>query len=210
MQKFRAPIYTLIFDIGNVIIDIDYDQLMQGFKKIAKEDFRNKISATNQESIFDRFEKGMADADEFRNALRPFLKESTSDAEIDTAWNSLIIGFPEEKFLLLETLRKQYRILALSNINAIHLAYIDAQVQQRFGQRSLRHFFDKVYYSFEVGARKPEAAIYQRVLNEESVPAEEMLFIDDLEKNTAAAAAMGIQTYTLEHRGNLKDLFPLF
>ena len=200
---------TIIFDIGNVLIDIDYEIMAGEFARIATVDFHRMITYTHQDWIFDQYEKGQISSDQFRAALRQYLKPEVTDEAIDTAWNSILIHYPSAKFELLKKLRKQYRIFALSNINELHAAAIDAHVHSQFGVPDMSSYFDHAYYSHEIGLRKPEPEIYQLILNDRSLNPAKTLFIDDKIENTNAAAALGIRVYHLTDRDSLVDLFDL-
>ena len=198
---------TIIFDIGNVLIDIDYEVMVAEFAKIASVDFHQIVTYTHQDRVFDHYERGQISSDQFRDTLRKYLKPGVTDEEIDTAWNSILIHYPAEKFELLKKLRNQYQILALSNINELHVAAIDAMVQDQFGAEDMSSYFDHAFYSHEMGTRKPEKEIYQMVLDRKSLEPSRTLFIDDKLENVSAAAALGIKVHHLTDRNALLGLF---
>ncbi|MCW3124532.1 MAG: HAD-superfamily hydrolase, subfamily variant 3 [Bacteroidetes bacterium] len=202
-------IRAIIFDIGNVLIDIDYDVMVAEFKKIAKYDFREIINYTHQESFFDLFEKGKITVPGFHNTLRKYLAEGISDEEIVHAWNSILVSYPSQKFELLQRLRIKYKIYALSNINALHLEGIDNYMTAAFGV-DMRSYFDHAYYSHEMGLRKPETEIYQAVITNAGLDPAHTLFIDDKSENTEAAAALGMHVYHLINRDSLLEILSLF
>jgi putative hydrolase of the HAD superfamily len=199
-------IHAIVFDIGNVLIDIDYEVMVSEFAKIANTDFRRIVTYSHQDRFFDQYEKGQISSSEFRDALRRYLKPRVTNEEIDTAWNSILIHYPPAKFELLKKLRKQYMVFALSNINALHAAAIDVHVQNQFGAEDMRSYFDHAYYSHEMGHRKPEKEIYQMVLDQQALDPAHTLFIDDKLENTNAAAALGIQVHHLTDRDALVSL----
>jgi FMN phosphatase YigB (HAD superfamily) len=200
-------ISAIIFDIGNVLIDIDYEVMVGEFKKIAVVDFKEIVTYSHQDQVFDQYEKGKITTAEFRKALRKYLKPEVTDAEIDRTWNAILIHYPIAKFELLKELRKRYKLFALSNINELHAGAIDSYVQREFGVAGMASYFDHAYYSHEMGQRKPEKEIYQMVLDREGLDPSRTLFIDDKLENTDAAAALGIQVYHLRDRDTLLDLF---
>ena len=200
-------INTIIFDIGNVLIDIDYEVMVAEFEKIATVNFHQIVAYSHQDKVFDQYEKGLISSAQFRDTLRRYLRPGVADEEIDNAWNSILIHYPPAKFELLKKLGDQYRIFALSNINELHLAAIDVQVQNLFGAEDMSTYFEYAYYSHEMGLRKPETEIYKRVLADSSLDPATTLFIDDKLENTNAAAALGIRTYHLTDREALLNLF---
>ena len=101
---------------------------------------------------------------------------------------------PERLEMLLE-LRKKYKVFLLSNTNETHLAFVDGYLRTVYGF-DIQHFstvyFDKAYYSHEIGLRKPNTSIFQFVLDDAGLKAEECLFIDDIAVNTEGV--VGAQT----------------
>jgi FMN phosphatase YigB (HAD superfamily) len=207
LKKDFKHIANIIFDIGDVLIDIDYDLMDAEFEKLAHVDFKNIISKSGQTKLFDQFERGELDAQAFRDGLRKYLKEDTTDEQIDAAWNSLIVNYPREKFELLKALKKDYNVLALSNINPIHLDKLNRDAKELLGADLFSDFFHKAYYSHELGCRKPEPDIYEWVLNEEGIVPEETLFIDDKADNVKEANIYGIKGMQLKEREKLIPQF---
>lgn len=202
MKQFR----NLIFDIGDVLVDIDYSTTVSEFQKLAGVDFNTILSYSRQHQVFDKFEKGEITAAEFRQQLRHFLKPGVTDREIDNAWNAILIHYPLEKFDLLRSLKEQYRLFALSNINEIHAHSLDLAAKGLLNESSFRNFFHYTFYSHEVGFRKPEPEIYKYVLDMQNLIPEETFFVDDKKENVEAAVALGINAFQLTDRNHLKQL----
>ena len=198
---------TIIFDIGNVLVDIDYEFMVSEFAKIATIDFHQIVTYSHQDRVFDQYERGQISTQDFRSTLRKYLKPDVTDQDIDTAWNSILLHYPAAKFELLKKLRGEYQILALSNINDLHISAVDLAVRQQFGMPDMRSYFDHAFYSHEMGHRKPELEIYQMVLTQRSLNPSRTLFIDDKLENVSAAAALGIKVHHLTDRDALLVLF---
>lgn len=205
-----AKIKNLIFDIGDVIIDIDYPTTIAEFQKLMSDDktvdFSNIVSYNKQNKIFDLFETGKLSAPQFREELRKFLKKDASDEEINRAWNSILIAYPQQKFDLLKELQTRYSVFALSNINEIHVDALNLAAKEKLAVNLFSDFFHRAYYSNEVGFRKPEKEIYELILTKENLIAEETFFVDDKIENIEAAKQFGIQAYQLKDRNKLHDL----
>lgn len=197
---------NLIFDIGDVIVDINYQVTIAEFQKLSLIDFSEIVSYSRQHHIFDAFEKGQITAQEFRNQLRPFLKPDVKDEDINNAWNSILIHYPPAKIELLKYLKTRYRTFALSNINEIHIQSLNKAAGHLFGVTAFADFFHRAYYSSEMGFRKPEAKIYEMVLKDEHLNPSETFFVDDKEENIQAANALGIRAFQLKERDKLHDL----
>lgn len=201
---------TIIFDLGNVIIDIDYDVMIAAFRQIAARDFSHLISYTQQDDLFSRYERGDISSAEFRAALRPYLRDGVTDQDIDRAWNAILYHYPPDKLRRLTALRGGYKLYALSNINEIHLTDIDRYVSANLGAADMRSYFHHAYYSHELRMRKPEAGIYQAVIDHAGIIPAQALFIDDKKENTDAAAAWGLRVHHLTDRDSLLPLLSRF
>jgi FMN phosphatase YigB (HAD superfamily) len=206
MPNFR----NLIFDLGNVIIDIDYARPIAGFQQLVAPGsgfhFESIVSYQAQLRLFDLFETGRLSEEEFRSEIRKFLKPEVSDQEIDGIWNSILVAYPVVKFELLLRLKERYRILALSNTNSIHAAALDVAARQKLGAQRFSDFFHQVYYSHLLGFRKPEKAIYEHVATLENLNPAETFFVDDKQENVQAALDLGWQAYHLTERDKLIQL----
>jgi FMN phosphatase YigB (HAD superfamily) len=202
MKEFK----NLIFDIGDILIHLDFKQTFGEFQKLAAVDFAEIISYSREHKVFDRFEKGSITAQQFRDELKQFLKPSVTDEKINTAWNSVLHHYPEDKFSLLKELKSRYRTFALSNTNEIHVATFNEAVKTKFGEENFESFFHRAYYSNEVGHRKPEMEIYEFILKKENLNPSETFFVDDLPENIEAAKSLGIQAHLLTDRNKLHEL----
>ena len=202
MKEFK----NLIFDIGDVIIDIDFTVTVAAFQKLAAVDFSEIISYTRQHKIFDLLETGKITAQQFRDELKVFMKPDITDEEINAAWNTIIIGYPENKFRLLKELKSRYKTFALSNTNEIHVDTFNQAVKTKFGVKDFEEFFHHAYYSNQIGFRKPEKEIYKWILEKENLNPLETFFVDDNAANAEAAKEIGIQAYQLTDRNKLHEL----
>jgi len=201
-----TPYKNLIFDLGEVIIDIDYRQTITAFQKLAVVDFSEVVSYTAQNPVFDLYEKGKVSTPDFYNELRKFLRPDTSDKEIEEAWNAIFLDFPPQKINLLKQLKSRYKTFALSNINEIHLHTINKVAREKFNEPDFGNLFHAAYYSNLLGHRKPERGIYELILNNENLKPEETFFVDDKAENVAAARAFGLHAYQLQDRARLQEL----
>ena len=202
MQPFK----NLIFDLGEVIIDIDYRKTIAAFQQLAIVDFSMVVSYAAQNPVFDLYEKGKVSTADFRNELKKYLRPGTTDLEIENAWNAIFMDFPPQKIELLKQLKSRYKTFALSNINEIHVATINEVAKAKFAGPDFGSFFHRAYYSNEVGFRKPEKEIYRLVLDKEALKPEETFFVDDKPENVEAAKAFGIHAYQLKDRNKLHEL----
>ncbi len=194
-----TSIKNIIFDLGGVIINIDYHKSIEELQKLCKENCQIQFSQKEQSHLFDLYETGNSSSEEFRDDLRKsYQMRDVTDEQIDDAWNAMLLDIPQERIDLLRELGKKYRIFLLSNTNAIHLKKFNEIVEHSFTIPSLDSLFEGAYYSHLVGKRKPDAAIFQLILDEHNLSKEETLFIDDSIQHIESARAMGINTLHLQ------------
>ncbi|WP_460880660.1 HAD family hydrolase [Pontibacter rugosus] len=114
-------IKNIIFDLGGVIINIDYGKSIEYLQKLCKDNCNIAFSQKEQSYLFDLYETGASSNEEFRNNLRQAYQIDATDEQIDDAWNAMLLDIPQERIDLLLALGKHYRVFLLSNTNAIHL-----------------------------------------------------------------------------------------
>lgn len=188
-------IKNIIFDLGDVILNIDVPVASLSFSKLSGREQQEILDLFKEKDLFRQFETGTLDENGFRNYIRELLVfPDWTDDMIDTAWNSLLLDLPPERVELLKNLRTKYRLFLLSNTSSIHIAQVNKILEAATGVKKLDDLFDKVYLSYEMGLMKPDPAIYHQVLEEQGLVAEETLFLDDNTDNVKAAATLGIAT----------------
>lgn len=186
---------NLIFDLGNVIIDIDFDLTFRAFSKLSSKYSWEEIRFfIKDKRIWEDYEKGLMNDDEFRETLRNELKIKASNSEIDKAFCGLLQEIQPERIKLIQELSKKYRLFILSNTSNIHFQQVEKLLFESTGIRHFNEIFEKVFLSFEMGKLKPDIEIYQQVLLEANIIAKETLFLDDMLINLESAATLGIQT----------------
>ena len=194
---YRGRIANLIFDLGNVVLNIDYGRTIAAFKSLGVAEFDSLYTPIAQKGFIDDWDKGLISSDEFRESLRveaPILR-GVDDWQIDAAWNVMLLDLPQSRLDILTRLSAHYRTFLLSNTNEIHVAHFDSIVATTVPGKKLSDYFERIYYSNETGMRKPDAEIYELVLHENGLQADETLFIDDLAANVEGAKRVGLQTF---------------
>lgn len=194
MNKIR----NIIFDYGNVIFTIDFNLAQHSFTELGVKNVEHFFSHKGHDSLFDQFEQGLISSSEFRDGIRKVTGiESLSDAEIDQAWNSLLIGVPEPNHNLLLKVKEKYRTFLLSNNNEIHYNWIMDYLQREHQLNSNAVFFEKDYYSHLMKMRKPNREIFEFVMRENNLNPSETLFIDDSPQHLKTADMLGLNTHLL-------------
>jgi putative hydrolase of the HAD superfamily len=203
----NKAIKNIIFDFGGVIIDIDYTRAIKGFQEKGLSDFTKYFTGIEQAGIFDELDKGLIEPQQFRDYIKNLFNNKLDDEEVDYIWNLILIGIPPHRIELLKKLRNNYRIFLLSNTNAIHYQKYNADLFKDYGVEDIGCFFEKAYFSFMLGMRKPGKEIFELAMNENMLKPAETLFIDDSEPNLVAPKEMGIQTFHLKPGADIADIF---
>jgi putative hydrolase of the HAD superfamily len=201
-----SSISHLIFDLGGVIINLDTHRTVEAFARLAQREVA-EVQPFMAEPFFLDYEKGLIGDAAFRDAVRDVLEIDVTDAEIDAAWNAMLLDIPPAKLNLLRALAADFRLFLLSNTNEIHLRCFQQQVQQLTGFPSLAPFFEKTYYSHYLRLRKPDVEIYEFVLQDAGIPAHATMFLDDNVHNLRGAQQIGIQTFHVHHPDTIFELF---
>jgi FMN phosphatase YigB (HAD superfamily) len=201
-------IKNIIFDYGNVIFNIDFKKVQQAFRGLGVQNVEDFFDHKKQHPVFDLLDRGEISNAGFRDKIRELThKPELTDTQIDDAWNSIFIDTPVAYIDLLKKVKGKYRTFLLSNTNAIHEIFFTDYIKKNFGLDSNDPLFEKVYYSHLVGKRKPEAAIFKQVLNENHLKPEETLFIDDSPQHLEGAKKLGIHTFLMTAPDNIIDFF---
>lgn len=188
------PIKNLIFDLGGVIIDLHIHKTREAFEALGMEDTSNWFVANDQASLLNAYETGKLSTDAFIAGINQECGLNISEDQFYRAWTAMLGKVKRERIHMLKELRENYRVYALSNINAMHAHACHTILQRDHDLFSFHEIFDLVFYSHEIGYRKPEPGAWQKVLERTGIVPEETLFIDDHLPNVEAAAALGFQS----------------
>lgn len=194
---------TVMFDLGGVIVDLAPHDTLHAFAELSGKPMDEILRAYHHEPAFHAYETGRIGDDEFRDRVREVFSIQADDAAIDRCWNAMLKGIPAQQLAMLRRLKRHFTTLALSNTNAIHLAYINNQVLRG----SLDTYFNHAYYSHVIGLRKPDTAIYQYVLKKHALLPQQVLFLDDSLPNIECAKKLGLETMLVSSLASVTDLF---
>lgn len=197
----------LIFDLGNVIIDIDYQRSLNLIKSMLPSSFELKVNSFYATDFHKAYEKGLIDSPTFRNEVRNYFEQEWDDQKVDELWNSLLGRIPKERLELVSKLKQSYQVGVLSNTNEIHIDAVHGMLETDFGMKRFEPLFDRVFYSHEMGLAKPSKEIYDTMLNELETSADRVVFFDDLEANVKGAASVGIQAVHVTGPNVIFDFF---
>ena len=189
---------NIIFDLGGVLINIDYLKTKREFEKSGLRAFDKFFTQFQQDQLFDRFEKGEISPADFYQRFVIKTGINLSIAAFNHAWNAMLLDFPEERMRLLEQLKKSHRLFLLSNTNALHIPAFKKSIKNEGLYDRFTAVFEKHYYSSEVGMRKPDTEIFDMVVNENNLVKEKTLFIDDSPQHVEGAKRAGLNAMHLK------------
>jgi putative hydrolase of the HAD superfamily len=206
-KELLKGIKNIIFDLGGVVINIDYKITINAFRNLGLIDPEKVYTQHKQLPVMDQYDIGEISSEIFVSELRKVLAPGTSDRLIIDAWNAMLLDFPQERADLLMQLKGKYRTFLLSNTNDLHITCHFQRIHDRFGCFEMNPFFEKEYYSHRVGMRKPNKEIFDFVINENGLIASETLFIDDTLQHVEGARRAGLRAYHLQGPLTILDIF---
>ncbi|WP_303923013.1 HAD family phosphatase [Draconibacterium sediminis] len=207
MKADLTNIKNIIFDLGRVLLNLDFDASIKAFQQLGSDgevlDHKNVYA----DPIFYNLEAGKITPAEFRSGVRKLLKnEQLTDRQIDEAWYAMILDIPPHRVKKVQELSKSYNLYLFSNTNQIHIDRLLSEFKAQHGI-DFPSLFKTVFYSHEIHDRKPEVSAYEKVIKLSGVNPEETLFIDDLKDNIDAAQKAGLKTFWLQNGMEMTELF---
>lgn len=207
MKVELSCIDNIIFDLGNVLLDLDIDASIKAFHGLGLNYDVLNARQVYTDPVFYNFETGAINEEEFRRQVRKLLANpNAADKQIDDAWCAMIGGIPRHRVNTLLELGSQYNIYLFSNTNSIHVRKLTAEFKKTYGIE-FSSLFNKVFYSHLVNARKPDVAAFDKVIDLSGVTPERTLFVDDLEKNIEGALETGLKAFWLKPGMEMSELF---
>jgi FMN phosphatase YigB (HAD superfamily) len=192
---------TVIFDFGDVFVDLNKEMSVEAFRKLGLDGPNEDLLELNTQ-----FETGKISEDAFLNGFRKYIPDAKIE-DIRSAWNCLIGEFPLHRLEFLQMLCGKYRLFLLTNTDSIHIDHFEQNVGMTFS-RDFYQCFEKVYYSYEMGMRKPDKTVFEYIIRKHDLNPARTLFIDDKKENTDAAQAAGLKVWNLQP--GVEDVVDLF
>lgn len=187
MKINTEMIKNILFDLGNVLIEVDIRKTLRAFGTNTIITAGDLIGAGESELVA-KYQVGEISTDDFINAILPICKPGTTRQEVIDAWMAMLVGIPEtRKQKLLELHKAGYKLYVLSNINELHAEWTREQI------RNLP--FEQVFFSNEMHLAKPDVRCYEMVIRETGIKPEETLYIDDLPANIEAGLNAGFECF---------------
>ena len=183
---------SIWFDFGRVLLPLDLDETKKGFIELGASQSLHEDS-----KLFDAWERGEISRHAFYQGVKKHVKSFVSVPSIRAAWNAMLLDLPRNNFKFVQQLKADYQLFLVSNTNAVHIEAIK-QNMGVFRYHQFLNVFDEVFYSYEMGARKPEPKFFKIALEQSRFKPEECLLIDDNEDNIVQAKKMGFQTWLFD------------
>lgn len=194
-------INTIIFDFGDVFINLEKQTSIESFKKLGLNGPNEELLAQNN-----FFEKGKISELEFIETFQKYIPNAGIE-DIRKAWNSLIGDFPLYRLEFLQMLSYKYRLFLLTNTDSIHINHFEHKTGMSF-YSDFYQCFEKVYYSYEMGMRKPQPEIFNAIIKKHDLSPKRTLFVDDKKENTDVAESLGMHVWNLQvGKEDVVDLF---
>lgn len=183
-------IKNIIFDFGDVFINLDKPATQKHLQKFGISDLDFETLAVNK-----KYEKGLVSTNEFVQYYTDKFK-NIEQTDFIKAWNCILKDLPDHRLEFLKKLeaKNQYRLFLLSNTNDLHIQWVKENI---LSFEEFKSCFEAFYLSFEINLRKPDASIFEHVLNENNLRADETLFIDDTREHINTANCLNLQTWHL-------------
>ncbi|MGX8941131.1 glucose-1-phosphatase [Symbiopectobacterium sp. Eva_TO] len=191
-----------IFDLGNVVIDIDFNRVLGVWSKLSGVPLATLKERFTMDEVFELHERGEISDEEFGARLSQEMGMLLSYEQFTAGWQAIFVALRPEVLDVMQQLRQQgHRAVILSNTNRLHCAHWPALFPE------VAEAADYLYLSQDIGMRKPEARIYQYVLTQEQATPAQTVFFDDNEQNIAAAQALGIRSILVTDRDTVPQFF---
>ena len=207
MEIDLKGIKNIIFDLGGVILDLDFNASIRAFYKLGLKESVLNGKLRYSDKIFYQLQTGHVTPEKFRERVREILKNSAiTDQQIDDAWSAMLKGIPRQRIETLGKLRKNFGIFLFSNTNTIHIDRLEKEFLDTNGFR-FTSVFDGVYYSQDIGDAKPAVSSFLKVIELSGVVPQETLFVDDIVENILGAEKAGLKTFWLKDGMDIREVF---
>lgn len=190
----QPPIHHLIFDLGGLFIDVYMDRFAYTLQQLVGKEVAPSLEKLQHEKFFDAYETGHIHTAQFLDRLAATFGTHHGHEAYAACWNAILGQVQLEQLALIQPLRKHCDVVLLSNTNSLHVEALEADFEKRHPGQKLSQYFDQVFYSQQIGLRKPEPDVFAFVLEQRLFNPAHTLFIDDSVGHLQGAKAMGLQT----------------
>lgn len=199
MSQPAASTRAVLFDLGGVLLDIDFDRALaawQPHSRLPPEQLRSRFAF---DEPFRHHETGRLDDAGYFAHVRELLALDCDLSQVEAGFNAILIAEIAQTVQMLQALRGRVPCYAISNTNPAHVLHM------RRAFPGLLDRFDHVFTSHEIGHRKPQPESFAHVLRAIGLPAGEVLLFDDLVPNVEAARALGLQAVLVKSPDDVRE-----
>ena len=196
-------IKNVILDLGGVLVDIEPEETYAAFKRIFLPEIISAIKWDELPEVVLAMETGKWSKNKFKKTMLQSCKPGVSASQMIDAWCAMLLEFRAPRVKMVQDLAQKYNIYLLSNTNVYHVGYFEKEFQNRF-HFPLKELFTKVYYSNEIGYRKPDKEAFEYVLKDAGLNAVETVLVDDNTLNCESAIQMGLQAIQVPENSGLE------
>jgi putative hydrolase of the HAD superfamily len=184
-------IKNIIFDFGDIFINLDKQATYKALAALGVSEISDDMI-----NVYHQYEKGLISTESFIDFYEQ--RFNIPKTELVSAWNAILLDFPKNRLDFLKEIaaNKKYRLFLLSNTNELHIQWVQNSMGEKF-YNEFKNCFEQFYLSHEINLRKPDSEIYEFVLKQNNLVANETFFIDDLKENTDQAHQLGIHVWNL-------------
>jgi glucose-1-phosphatase len=190
-------IKVIYFDLGKVIVDFDYALAIRELMKVTSLPLAEVTAILSNNDLINEYETGKISTAEFYRLVSQRLQLEVPLEKFKRLWGSMFLPQPLLSESFLQSLKKRYRLILLSNTNEIHFEFVE-------GRYPILGYIEERVLSYEVGCMKPDERIYHAAVAKAEVAPEEILFTDDRQENINAARSIGIQCIQFQSEDQLK------
>jgi len=198
-MKTLENIDAVIFDLGGVILNLDYNLTVIEFEKHIEGLDRNVFFGKKEQlPFFSSYEIGKISTEDFIKSFNDYYRKNFSYEDFKSYWNAMILDIPQGRIELIRSLKTQgKKVFLLSNINHLHEIAVEQRFMELGETTNFLSLFDKGYYSHHIGLRKPTTEIFDYVMKDQNLTPERTVFIDDSVHHVEGARLVGINAVHL-------------
>ncbi|MDB5762923.1 MAG: putative haloacid dehalogenase-like hydrolase [Herminiimonas sp.] len=186
MNNPAAGVKALLFDLGGVLIDVDFNKAFEVWSRYSGTPASLLRSRFSMDAFYQQHERGEIDAGEYFDSLRSSLGITLSHAEFETGWNAILGTEIHQTTALLVSLKQKIPLYVFSNSNAVHQRYWTAEYA------AMLNHFERVFVSSDIGKRKPDPEAFLHASREIGMPPDRIMFFDDTRENVDSASRVGM------------------
>jgi HAD superfamily hydrolase (TIGR01509 family) len=199
MSDDNPVIRMLLFDLGGVVIDFDFERAFRFWAARASCEPGELGRKFALDEPYQQHERGELHASEYFAALRRSLDVNLSDEYLIAGWNDVYLGMMPEIVPILTIASRRFPLYAFTNSNPTH----QSEWSVRFADEL--SIFNQIFVSSELGLRKPDPEAFGEVANQTGYMASECLFFDDTPENIDGARTAGMRAVLMRSTSDVRD-----